>query len=205
MSSLQFPLAPDHAARLLAALVLRRLDGGGAQPGHPFYGNQYDSGGGAGDSKTEEKSSDRPKVRNERSQRALKAFVPADAKAQQHAEANELEVRSIIGGTRTDDNLPVDVVTNVGGKVKGVEVKTIINGRNNKITMRKAAIEKKVKWARSNRGTVHTVVLDDRGRLGNKGYSGHRVYYRKGTGSFRLGAMTKVKDSSHLRQLMGHR
>lgn len=142
------------------------------------------------------------KVRSARSRRALKHFKPVHAEAQRHAEANELEVRSMIGGTRTDDNLPVDVITTIDGKLKGVEVKTMINNTNDKITMRAAAIEKKQVWARSNHATVHTVVVDDRGRLGNTGYSGHRLYYRKGYGSFRLESMIKVTDAAHLKRLM---
>jgi hypothetical protein len=43
LSNLDFPLAPDHSARLLATLVRRRLEKRtlAGQPGHPFYGNQY--------------------------------------------------------------------------------------------------------------------------------------------------------------------
>lgn len=142
------------------------------------------------------------KVRNERSLRALKHFIPIHAESQRYAEKNELSIRQMVGGTRTDDNKPVDVVTKIDGKTKGIEVKTMVNNTNDKITMRSGALEKKEAWARSNHASIHTVVLDDRGKLGNKGYSGHRIYYRKGTGSFRLSGMVKVRDAKHLKELL---
>lgn len=142
------------------------------------------------------------KTRNARSLRALKAFIPITAANQRHAEKNELSVRNMIGGTRTDDNLPVDVVTTIKGRMHGVEVKTFINNTNDKITMRKAAIEKKVAWGRSNHASVHTVVIDDRDKFGSKHYSGHRIYYAKGSGSFRLNSLTKVTSPQHLKELL---
>lgn len=145
------------------------------------------------------------KVRNERSLRALKAFVPTHAGSQRHAENNELVIRKMVGGVRTKDNLPVDVITTIEGKVKGIEVKTLVNNSNDKITMRKGALEKKNLWGKSNHASVHTVVIDDRGKLGNAGYGGHRIYYRKGSGSFRLVGMTKVRDAAHLKDLLAGR
>lgn len=142
------------------------------------------------------------KVRNERSKIALKAFVPIHADAQRHAEANELVVRNMVGGTRTDDNLPVDVIAKIDGKVKGIEVKTFINNTRDQLTMRKGALEKKDAWARSNHASVHTVLIDDRGKLGHSHYSGHDLYYRKGSGSFRLANMVKVRDAAHLKELL---
>lgn len=142
------------------------------------------------------------KVRNERSKLALKHFKPADAQAQRHAEANELHIRKMVDGTRTEDNLPVDVIATIDGKIKGIEVKTLVNQTNDKITMRAAAIAKKQAWARSNHATVHTVVVDDRKKLGNVGYSGHDIYYRKGYGSFRLRSMVKVTSAAHLKELL---
>jgi hypothetical protein len=135
-------------------------------------------------------------VRSEKSRRALKNFVPAYAAAQRQAEQNELTVRSMVGGTRTQGNAPVDVVVTIGGKVKGIEVKTLISNTNDKITVRKSAMEKKDQWAHANHASVHTVVLDDR----EKGHS--PLYYAKGHGSFRISAMTPVRDADHLKKLL---
>lgn len=183
-----------------AALLVRALGGKGSgdfgHAGRPgAVGGSGEGGGGQ-------------KVRNEKSLRALKAFVPIHAEAQRHAEANEVSIRRMVTApgwkaTRTDDNLPVDVIIKLpDGRVAGIEVKTIINGKNDKITMRTAAIDKKDKWSKSNHASVHTVVVDDRERLGNGNYSGHRLYYRRGTGSFRVGAMIPVRNAAHLKELL---
>ena len=135
-------------------------------------------------------------------QRALKHFKPADVRAQRHAEANELKIRQMIGGMRTDDNLPVDVITTIGGQKHGVEVKTLIINTNDKITMRADALERKAEWAKDNDAIVHTVVIDDREKFLSAHYSGHQFYYRRGSGSFRLGGMVKVASAAHLKRLV---
>lgn len=137
-------------------------------------------------------------VRSEKSRRALQHFVPAYAASQRHAERNELTVRAMVGGTRTQGNAPVDVVATIEGKVKGIEVKTLISNTNDKITTRKSAMAKKDQWAHANHASVHTVVLDDR----SKGYSGHPMYYAKSHGSFRISAMTPIRDAAHLKELL---
>lgn len=185
-----------HAPREVAVLLAQVMSSlGGKGSGNFGHAGRPGEKGGSGEGGAE-------KVRNERSLRALKAFIPIHAESQRHAERNELDVRKMVGGQRTDDNKPVDVITTINGKVKGIEVKTMVNNTNDKITMRKAAIEKKVAWGRANHATTHTVVIDDRGKLGNKGYSGHRIHYRKGPGSFRLSSMTKVNSAAHLKELL---
>ena len=87
-------------------------------------------------------------------------------------------------------------------KTKGIEVKTMIDNDNDKITMRKGAVEKKTAWMRRNHASVHTVVVDDRDKFGNKNFSGHRLYYRRGFGSFRLVNMIKVESPEHLKRLL---
>lgn len=180
----------------LLVLALRELGGSGS--GNFGHAGRPGEVGGSGSGDREKKN------RSEKSLRALKAFKPANAAAQQHAEKNELEVRQMLGpkAKRTDDNLPVDVTTKVNGKAVGVEVKTLINNTNDKITMRAGAIEKKAAWEKENNGRVHTVVIDDRKRLGNAGYSGHRIYFREGYGSFRLSSMTPVRSAGHLQSLI---
>jgi len=140
--------------------------------------------------------------RSEQSARALRAFKPAGARVQRHAERNEAKVLQMVGGMGTEGNAPVDVITEIDGKKVGIEVKTMVNNTNDKIWVRTAAREKKEKWARLNKAAVHTVVLDDRDVFKSKGFSGHKVYFAKGAGSFRLGAMTPVKDSTHLKELL---
>jgi hypothetical protein len=176
-------LLDEYAARAL----------GGAGSGNFGHGGRPGEKGG---------SAEGGGARSERSVRALKHFIPVHAESQRHAERNELKIRSMIGGKRTDDNKPVDVVVTIDGRTVGVEVKTMINNTNDKITVRKAALEKKTKWAKEHKASVHTVVVDDRGRFGHKEYSGHRIYHSEGSGSFRLTSMTKVKDAKHLKELL---
>lgn len=189
---LNVTLAPPVAAQLIVDLLRMRVMGGKGSGNFDHSGRPGEKGGsGGGES-----------ARSEKSLRALKAFIPIHAESQRYAENNELKVRSMIGGKRTEGNAPVDVVTSIGGKTKGIEVKTMVNNTNDKITMRKDAMEKKAFWAASNHASVHTVVLDDRGKLGHSSYSGHSLYHAKGYGSFRLGSMTKVQSAAHLKKLL---
>lgn len=182
-------------AAISKEFVVRDLGGKGSGN----YGHSGRPGERGGSS---EGSGPTEKVRNARSLRALKAFIPIHAESQRYAEANEASVRKMVGGTRTEGNAPVDVEVIIDGRKKGIEVKTMVNNTNDKITMRKAAVEKKESWGRRNHASVHTVVLDDRGKLGHKDYSGHRLYYRRGSGSFRLGSMVKVESPAHLKELL---
>jgi len=112
------------------------------------------------------------------------------------ADKSERYVAAMLNGDRTADNLPMDTVVKFGGKTYGVEVKTIMDNDNSKITMHKESLERKLKWAHSNRASLHTVVVDVR-------HGEPKMFYRHGVGSFRLHTLTPVNDGNHLRQLMG--
>lgn len=142
---------------------------------------------------------------SDRVERAKRFYSPANVETQRHAEANELRIREMVKGTRTDDNLPVDVIAKVADKIKGIEVKTLVSNTNDKITMNATALQNKMRWARQNHATVHTVVIDDRAKFSPKNYSGHDLYYRRGSGSFRISSMTKVTGSKHLLELLAQR
>lgn len=134
-----------------------------------------------------------------RAKRALISHKPSTAKMQQHAESNETDVKAMVGGETTGDNAAMDVVVKSGSQLHGVEVKTLLHNSNDKITMHPPSRRRKEAWARKNNAVVHTVVLDDRKGRAN---SGHRLYYRRGVGAFRLEKMTKVTSAKHLRSLM---
>jgi hypothetical protein len=70
--------------------------------------------------------------------------------------------------------------------------------------MRKDALGRKRRWSRKNGGPVHTVVVDwrDQSHKDPKTYSGHRIYFHAGVGSFRLDSMVPVKNARHLRDLI---
>lgn len=159
-------------------------------------GKWTDGGGGGGAKpgkdkpKPEGKPATSSKVRN-----ALATYKPSTKEKQDRATAAEQRITKMIGGKGTDDNSPMDVTVTVGRKTIGVEVKSIQDNGNNKITMHPESLKRKVDWAKAGRGrSVHTVVVDTRH---------NKIYYREGAGSFRLHTLTPVKDAKHLRSLLG--
>lgn len=145
-----------------------------------------------------EPTSSNPKVA-----RALKSHKPATKEKQQWAEKNETVVVQMVGGDTTGDNKPTDVNINVGNVIHGVEVKTLLDNQHDKITMHPSSRQRKLAWAKTNHAKLHTVVIDDRDKFGGANWSGHRMYYREGVGSFTIQSMIKVTDPIHLKQLMG--
>lgn len=139
----------------------------------------------------------------DRAERARAAHNVFTKQKEAWATGNEKQMVQMVKGEGTDNNLPVDVIVRDGNKAYGIEVKTMLDNKAGKITMRKDALVRKTQWARKNHGSLHTVILDDRGKFGMPHlYSGHRVYYQKGVGSFRLSTMTKVRDGAHLAKLL---
>ena len=134
--------------------------------------------------------------------RAKLAANPARKNWQDHGEANELRVAKMVKGVGLDDNEPMDVITMLDDKVHGIEVKTFVDNKASKVTMSKSALKNKTRWRRENKATMHTVIVDDRDQFTPDLYSGHRLYYKRGVGSFRLSTAIKVKDAKHLRELM---
>lgn len=126
--------------------------------------------------------------------RALAAYKPSTKEKQDLASAAERKVAEMIGTKPTGDNLPVDAVLKVGKSTYGVEVKSVSDNSNSKITMHPESLARKVAWGRSNHASLHTVVVDTKTNT---------VYYRKGVGSFRLHTLTQVDSAVHLRTLMG--
>lgn len=150
----------------------RALRGLGDLPGHEFHGNQWTAGGG-------------------RSDRASESHKPSTRKVQAKAWAGEAVVKDAIGGTAVGGSAPMDLTLRVDGKLHGVEVKTLVHNTNDKITMHPESRIRKEVWARINKATGHTVVVD-----------GDAFYYKKGFGAFRLGAMQRVESKAELRRLI---
>ena len=140
---------------------------------------------------------------------AAKSHKPSTVDKQRHAEANEPIVAAALKGHSTEDNLPMDVLLKKrsnSGKLIGIELKTMLDNGNDKITMHPHSRQRKLDWAKQHKAAVHTVVLDHRDRFqGGKfkaQYSGHEIYYRPGVGSFRLGGMLQPKDYKALHKLI---
>lgn len=128
---------------------------------------------------------------------------PNNAQIQGIAIRNEIDLRDVLRSAgikkvhQEGDNAPFDVWIGADpvkwyagtSKVKPtdvIEVKTIVNNSNNKITMSKEALARKRKELRkfgkkNTRG--HTVIFDERDG---------KYYYRDDIGSFRLSAMQEV-------------
>ena len=127
---------------------------------------------------------------------AKASHKPSTRAKQMVGEASEVKVAKMIGGKSLPDNEPMDVLVQVGGKRHAIEVKTFVDNANDKITMHPASLARKTAWARLEKTTLHTVLVDT--RPGKRG-----TFYRRGVGSFRAGTMEKVRDGLHLADLMG--
>ena len=121
----------------------------------------------------------------ERVERAKKSAVKTDKSSQDIAERSEVVLAKALGIPKSGDNLAFDVRNDE----VAIEVKTLVNGKNEKITMSKTALGRKLAEQRAEGLKAYTVVVDRR----SGGMTGHATYYyREGLGSFRLGSMTKV-------------
>lgn len=130
---------------------------------------------------------------------AMKFMNVATKGTQDKAEHAEQMINKFLKGSiKSKDNAPFDIVHTVNGKRHGIEVKAIISQKNDKITQKGEAINRKMAYAKANKiKGVHTVAVDYRGKT-------PVVYHREGVGSFRLGNMTKVKGGFNgLSKLIG--
>ncbi len=114
-----------------------------------------------------------------------------------------------LGGEPEKDNKEYDVLVDKGANAPhGVELKTMVDNKNSKLTMKGSAQDRKADWEVKNGGTFHTVVYDDQKVYNAKGDGKHGpdkdrdIYYRRGGGSFRVDGMYKAKDHDELNQLI---
>lgn len=127
-----------------------------------------------------------------RVERAKASAVRTGQHEQAIADRSEAVLSQALGVPRTPDNQAFDLENDD----VGIEVKTLVNGKNEKITMSKTALGRKLAAIEDRQG--YTVVVDRR----SGGLTGQATYYyRKGFGSFRLGSMTKT-TLSELRAIM---
>jgi hypothetical protein len=153
---------------------------------------------------TDRERKGKPAVLSEKAQRAQDNQTKTTREHQQYAKENEFKFAERLKGKAFADNGPIDVEIKLAGKTHGVELKTLTHGKNDKVTMKGEALDRKVKWEKETGGTIHTFVLDHRDKFGETAdlHSGHEIYYKRGAGSFRINAMTKVRDEKHALQLM---
>lgn len=155
------------------------------------------------------KQADKPKVPeqelSEKAKRAKAAHKMVDKAIQRYAEEfNEPRFAKVVKGISHPDSEPMDVTTGSGDLV---EMKTLVDNSNNKITMDSYSQVRKIVKEKEGGVNFHTVVSDD--SLIYKADGKHdesqprTYYYRRGVaGSARIGSMHKCKDEAELKQLM---
>lgn len=114
-----------------------------------------------------------------RQAKALASYNPSNRAKQVQAENNEKALAKVVkGASHVGDNAPFDVI--VAKSRIAFEVKTIVAGKNDKITMHKSSRLRKLKaWKQMKLNNVYTVIFDD--REGKK-----KIYLGNGVSSFRL-------------------
>lgn len=132
-----------------------------------------------------------------------------DKEIQRYSEnENEPILAKATGGLSLKDNEPIDVIVIKSGIVQhGIELKTMVGNKANKITMKKSAIDRKAAWVKEHKAPMHTVVFDDQKVFNADGKGKHdeskrTIYYKRGMGSFRVDSMHKVPDMATLTELL---
>lgn len=132
-----------------------------------------------------------------RRRKALLTHKPSTAAKQRVAAASEKTITKILKALRTKNNAAMDtILKHRRTGLHGIEVKTLLDNKNDKITMHPSSRRRKLEWAKVNRAALHTVVVDRRSKRS-------KIYYRSGVGSFRLKSLLPVKGGAHLRSLIG--
>jgi len=127
---------------------------------------------------------------------AIASHKPSTKAKQDIARQSEMMIAAQLRSEHYGKSAPVDVVVKRGAKLIGVEVKTLIDNKNDKITMHGESLARKVKWGHQNHAAMYTVVIDRRAGATHE-------YYRKGVGSFRLSTLIAVKNGANLRTVFG--
>jgi hypothetical protein len=117
-------------------------------------------------------------------------YKPANKEHQRIADKMEIAMSSAIGLSRTPNNSAFDLQSS---KI-GVEVKTLIDQKNGKISMNHAAVQRKLKVARQNDLRIYTLVVDARDKKDVK------YLMKPGVGSFRINGMTEVDNLATLKR-----
>jgi hypothetical protein len=106
------------------------------------------------------------------------------------------------------DKKPFDVRVKIkDGGSHDIEVKSLLKGRKQAISVHEDALLRKVEHVKNNPGvTFHTVVSDERegyeGGVHSENYSGHQLYYKRGSGRYSLSQMHKVSSPAELKRLL---
>jgi len=124
-----------------------------------------------------------------------------------HADRIEARVARWLGATRKTGYKADDVRLKTRGMTHHVEVKTKLTGSKQALTVHDDALHRKALIVNSSpNAEFHTIVVDERhryqGGAHKSNYSGHNLYYRRGSGPWTLSSMHKVSDPRELRRLV---
>jgi hypothetical protein len=161
---------------------------------HAMVRPMIEAGGpGSGRHKTGRKQKDKG-----RQARALSSYIPATKEKLAQATKNEKDLAKLIPGAQhIGDHQPFDIL--IAKARIGLEVKTIIDGKKDAITMHKASRERKEKAAKQMKlSRIATVIFDDRNK---------KIYLGEGVKSFRItlrsgGQNPSLKMFSNLKDLV---
>jgi hypothetical protein len=130
-------------------------------------------------------------------ERAIASHKPSTAAKQRIGDRQQRAVARGIGGAVTPDNAPMDVTLKVDGRNVGVEVKTFVDQKNNKVTVHPESGARKASWGRREKASRSILVVVD-ARQGSL-YSGNRYYVADGVRSYRLSSMTPMRTMADVR------
>jgi hypothetical protein len=134
-------------------------------------------------------------------------------KAEQvHAEGVKNRIAQAVGGLPEEqtedagqrDKKPYDVKIDHSD---AIEVKSLLKGGKTSLSVHDDALLRKVNYQIGHpTEKFHTVAVDERatyeGGAHAGSFSGHQMYYKRGSGRYALSKMEPVKDEAHLRQLI---
>lgn len=134
----------------------------------------------------------RPKTKDaEKSKKAKESHKPSSWAHTLLSDQNQNELAKVIKAQPTTHLAAFDIIDKKRGL--GIEVKTLITQKNDKLTQHPASWRRKVLEAKKlGLKNIVTVAFDDRPGKNSQ------VYYRLGVGSFDLHTMTPVDDLRHL-------
>jgi hypothetical protein len=92
-----------------------------------------------------------------------------------------------------------DVVVTIGTQQHGINVTVFTTQTSHRISVPHRLRRRLLRWSRDANVVLHSVAFDMRG---HGLYSGHGYYYSRGIKSMSLTDMTRVRDASHLRELV---
>jgi hypothetical protein len=124
----------------------------------------------------------------------------------EHSAKVEAEVAAAVGGRVVERVKGKQQAHDVEKRGHDIEVKSMLKGSKTAISVHDDALLRKVRRQQATGNTFHTVVVDERATYGGgehaEKFSGHRLYYKRGSGRYALSQMHRVSSAAELRRLV---